>query len=501
MSEELLRLKQEELRLLREKEHELRTNALAYYRPHEKQDLFHAAGDFRLRLVEAGNRFGKSQMGAAEDCAWLLGERMWYPRDDERRTRGLPRRGRPVKGLVICTSWQKVREVYTDDTPGNEGKILKYLPPDLIDSTHKKGDAIYLIQLKNGSSITFSTVEQYKKNPQSVESSDWDFIHVDEPCPEKMFKGCARGLIDRGGKAWFTLTPLEEPWISDMFFPDIEVHNLVEFYEDGRAKRWAISASMHDNPYNDAAAKEDYLASLTEEERECRESGRPFNRVGLVYSEFDPAKHVVSSIPKSFTSPRNPPISWSHYVFIDPHPQTPHAVQFYAVPPGANRVYLYDEIFEKLPPSQLAKEILTRLGDANLIEAYMDPLGFQEDPETEISPADRFHEAGLPVMKATKDLINGIMYAKEKLSIDGYLRILPHCQRTLWEFRRYRWDVDRQTGAPKNKPVDKDDHMMECFYRAMLADMFYADKSASFAIPEETFSTPQYTLQDVSYSL
>jgi len=32
------------------------------------------------------------------------------------------------------------------------------------------------------------------------ESSDFDFVHVDEPCPEPMYKAAARGLIDRNGK-------------------------------------------------------------------------------------------------------------------------------------------------------------------------------------------------------------------------------------------------------------------------------------------------------------
>jgi hypothetical protein len=36
------------------------------------------------------------------------------------------------------------------------------------------------------------------------ESSDWDFLHIDEPCPRDMYVANARGLIDRGGSDWFT---------------------------------------------------------------------------------------------------------------------------------------------------------------------------------------------------------------------------------------------------------------------------------------------------------
>jgi len=42
--------------------------------------------------------------------------------------------------------------------------------------------------------------------------------------------------------------------------------------------------------------------------------------------------------------------------------------------------------------------------------------------------------------------------------------VCPTMTRFLWEVNRYSWDKD-------NKPVDKDDHMMECFYRLNLEDL------------------------------
>lgn len=499
---QLLAIERRETELLRLKAQELKENRLQYYTPHKFQTLFHEAGHFHLRLAEAGNRSGKSEMGAAEDAAWMLGERLWYPTGHPMRKLGIP--DHAVKGLVICTSWQKVKEVYTDNTPGNEAKMFRYLPSSRIHHTAKKGEVVYFISLDNGSSITFITVEAFKKNPQTMESSDWDFIHVDEPCPEPMYKGAARGLIDRNGKAWFTLTPLEQPWISDLFFPSTEDHTQVEVYEKDtqRPLRFAVSFSMLDNPFTTEEGRNNYIATLSEEEKECRISGKPFNLVGLVYKEFSPERHVMIDKPETWERWNKPPITYSYYIFIDPHPRTPWAIQFWAVPPGSARYYLYDEIFQQAPPSLIARDIKSRIVGLNVLEIYMDPLGFIEDPETSNSFADRFFNEGLPVMKATKDLHNGIIVAKEKLLIDGQVRITPHCQRTLWEFRRYRWDNDKKSGAPLNKPIDKDDHMMENFYRAMLADMIYVDPATnSLPIREEAFTHADYSLSELSYDL
>jgi hypothetical protein len=147
-------------------------------------------------------------MGAAEDCAWLLHERPWYPPNHLARTGGIPQH--PVKGLVITIDWDMVDAIWTSER-GTEGKIWKFLPPELIKSKKRNhSGAIDTVECTNGSLLKFDTVKSYMANPMGSESFDWDFIHVDEPSPEGMFKAQARGLVDRRGSAWFTLTPLRE---------------------------------------------------------------------------------------------------------------------------------------------------------------------------------------------------------------------------------------------------------------------------------------------------
>jgi hypothetical protein len=396
---ELILLQRRKLALAKRQLELVKKFGLAFYKPFEKQAAFHAAGNYRLRMMRSGNRFGKSTMGCAEDCAWMLGERAWFPKDDPRRYIGIPQR--PVKGLVITTDWDKVKEIWT----GDDGKIFKMLPEGSVEKTNRNhSGAIDYILLKNGSTLRFDTVESFKKNPQGSESSDWDFIHVDEPCPEKMFKASARGLMDRNGKAWFTLTPLTEFWINDLFFP-----------QDGtkRDSIWAEVGNTHDNPYLSAEAIAEYESSLNEDERECRIRGIPLELSGLVYKEFT-QRHILEKLPSGWLSWDNPPADHVIYAAIDPHPQTPHAVLFVAVGPFGLPI-AYDEIFMHMPADDLADAVIAKLRGREHLITKCDPIAWIEDPISFSCMANHFIARGLMVEKASKAKEFGILNMKSVL--------------------------------------------------------------------------------------
>lgn len=468
---ELFALQARRAQLLRKKIELIRYNGLAYYKPSAKQDAFHRAGTFKKRMVRAGNRFGKSTMGCAEDCAWARGERPWYGESDPARYAGIPRH--PTKGLIITTDWDKVDEIWTSERGDNPGKIWHFLPKDAVVSKRRNhSGAIDAIEVRSAlyegtSLIRFDTVKSWKANPMGSESSDWDWVHVDEPCPEKMFKAVARGLIDRNGSAWFTLTPLNEFWINDLFFPQ-------ETGGQPRLGVWFISATIYENPYLTAAAIAEFESLLTEEEKECRLRGIPLHLAGLIYKNFNWDKHVLKEVPIGWDNWLTPPKNWPLYVHIDPHPQTPHAVLFCAVSPFGQRFY-YRDIFRKCGVAALTRDILDATSKNRLVSAHADPLAFIEHPLPNAktgaeytSMAMEFADNGLYVAKATKALEQGILRVNEELKKDTLygpaLVFSPHAARTLWEIQRYAWD-DKE-----NRPRDVDDHMMENLYRQELSD-------------------------------
>ncbi len=483
---ELMTIKLRQQQLLAKRITLIKDNGIAFYRPHHKQDLFHRAGERKRRAVFAGNRFGKSDCGASEDVAQVLGERAWYPRNDPARTAGIPQR--PQKGLIITTDWGKVDEIFTSERGAQPGKLWRLLPNGVVKSKKRNhSGAIETIELENGSLLQFDTVESYKKNPQSAESSDWDFIHVDEPCPKPMYDAHARGLMDRNGSSYFTLTPLREPWIYDMFYG-----------EDGNARDkfaasagvnltgtefWSLTGSVWDNPYLSEEAIRLYLDSLDPEERECRESGIPLQFAGLIYKEFDKAVHCYYDLPNGWEDHNLPPRDYTVYYHIDPHPQTPVAVLFCAVAPSG-RKYLFDELFERGLVADISNRIKSITTGRFVARARVDPIAYNRDELTNSCWADDFALNDIFLTKAIKSLERGIPAARGALRSrmpDGSpeWNVSPRLSRFLFEIKRYHWDKD-------NKPTDKDDHMMENFYRTVLdGPEFIEQDGMSVEVPDQ----------------
>lgn len=460
---------------------------LAFYNPSPKQDAFHRAGlTSKRRMVRAGNRFGKSTCGVAEDCAWVLHERVWYPESDNARRGGLPQH--PVKLLTITTDWDKVDEIFTGQK-GEGGKVWKFLPTaalaDKNPTRRNHSGAIDTIALRDGSIWRFDTVKSFAANPMGSESSDWDAIHVDEPCPEQMFKAAARGLIDRNGSAWFTLTPLSEFWINDFFFPQDTGGKL-------RDDVWSVNASIYDNPFLTREAIDEFEKLLSDDEKTCRLHGIPLHLSGLIYKEFAWDQHVLTKLPEGWNSPTEPPRHWPVYLQFDVHPRTPHCVLFSTVMPSGERIY-FNDIFHHCTMEELADLVREKLDGRRVIWSEMDPLGWQEHPLSETTMADDLCRCGIYVEKATKALSRGVLRVKHALKTKTAL-FTTGCKRTLWEVQRYCWDEET------NKPLDVDDHAMECLYRMEVAEPRWVDVNVrTAAIDDIEITNADLNLSDMEY--
>lgn len=482
-------LKQKELALLRAKLALIKNHGLAFYRPHEKQHDFHSSSAKRRGLF-AGNRFGKSEAAAAETVAWFVGERTWYKYSfpifgmreglrvvvsfhEGHENHPLVRQGIPrfaTKQLVITTDWKKVDIVWTSLLGDDPGKIWKFIPKTANVGTKKNHEGVIdqIFNEDTGSIIRFTTEQAFLKNPQSVESTDNDRIGIDEPVVNEMWIGASRGLIDRDGQGDFTLTSLRERWIYDYFNPD----------EAPQESRFAVRATTYDNPYNSPESIARYEAELSPDERECRLMGLPLELTGLVYKEFSRARHVLKELPKGWLSWSCPPLSWTIYVSIDVHPQTPQAAMFVAVPPMGNPI-VYDEIWKACVADDLALEIKLRTAGRYVGFMKVDPKAWEEDPVYRVSMASRFYTHGLPVEKSSKAKEFGITNMRGILKAEPVrVHFAPTVTRTLWEMARYNYDKE-------NKPVDKDDHFMECMYRLFITPIPWLDSKIT-PIPDFT---------------
>jgi hypothetical protein len=460
-------LRRREAELLRAQEIDMRSNPLKYFIPHPRQEKFFESAAATRRAVFAGNRWGKTTVGTVEDISHAIGYRPFYTESHPLRTAGIEQ-SRGVKILIICADWDKVRELFTDDTLSveNKGKIWQYMPDGVVSGVRRNRqngviDTIYIETIYKGrkrqSLIAFDTVKSFKGNPQSAESSDWDIIHVDEPLPRPLWEAHSRGLMDRRGRAWFLLTPLEEIWIYNYFVDRAE--NESYFHMHGE---------IYDNVTLSREAIEEYMETLTEEERECREKGIPRALGKLVYWNYVDEDTQLIEKPKGWETPFKPPADTCIRVAIDPHPQTPHAVLFVATDAFGNS-FLYHEIYKNCTIEDLCKEILSHTEGKRVVLTICDPIAWNENQADtrDIIWADLFWQHGVYVERAVKTKVEGIARTKEQLAKrPPCMYVLKHMRRTVFEFKNYVYDKE-------NKPVDKDDHMMENLYRLVCAGLTY----------------------------
>lgn len=472
-----LLLARRELTLEKRRLELLRENQITFYRPHEKQHAFHANASFRYRYARTGNRFGKSEMGAAEDVAFALGYRPWIAEGDPLRTLGIP--PFPTKGLVVTTDWDKSKEVFTEQEGTNKGKLIKYIPRNALGQpTRNHSGAIDRIPVRHVSGgwsvIHLDTVKSYKQNPLGQESSVWDWAHIDEPCPEGMWKAIARGLVDRGGRGWFTCTPLTEPWIDDAFVPDLGSDRGLDATTFESGDRWMMTGSMSDNPHNSAEDIASFMAWLTDDEKDARLNGLPTSFAGLVFKEFRWNDHVRPEVPSGWTDWDHPPKDHCIYYSIDYHFRKNDAVFFVAVAPD-ECIYVYAELWQQMLIDEEVKRINEVLNGHPAQPGVVDPLASTPNKMTETTAMDEYRRLGLAVIPATKDPVNGIRAVKALLKArDKHGRPLiyfnPALRRTLFEISRgFVWDGD------ENKPVKKNDDMMECFHRLCLQGLTYIE--------------------------
>lgn len=462
LAQETLAVKREILRLQQEKERMFTERLLWFWRPSPKQMLFFEHSHIKRRAGFCGNRFGKSTLGVVEDICWLIGYRPFFPEGHRLRTLGIPAHG--VKGLVVAEDWDKVKEIFTnDESKERRGKFFDFLPEDFILKKHRneKGivDQITVKSTVDGqyreSIVYFDTVKSFKQAPASFESSDWDFIHIDEPVMRELWVAVSRGLIDRGGYSWQLFTPLKEIWMYNEALANAKTRP--DLY-------WWFEATMDDNPVLTEEDKLIYLNQLPDDEREARRRGRPLAYGRLVIGDYDEDVHLLDGLHPGWPAINKPPLKDHLVVYaLDTHPQTPHAGLFIALNAQGD-IDVYDEIWEKCRIRELATIVKDRLTGTRTHYGLCEPAAWNQDQGSGFSYADMFYEEGLDLLPGSKRKEDAIMLLQQLFKQRRRtLRIHARCKRLRWELVNHYFDRD-------NKPEDKNDHLLECFRRLVIHD-------------------------------
>ena len=280
-----------------------------------------ASQDKFIRAFFGSNRAGKTTAGAVETGYHTTGEYPpWWKGHDW---------DRPTIGRIFCSDFAKGAK--------NIAKKLKeWLPKEDIihvGRNNQRAEVEWWIKHRSGGTSYFD-VMTYEQESDLAEGSDQDWVWFDEPPPRAMYIAATRGLVDRDGICYFTLTPLKEPWLFD------------EIYNSRHNEVYSVICDMRHNlkrmnplTGREIGLKEEAIRRferrLTEEERETRMHGKFRYLAGRIWKEwerdvhtFDRSKWVVGK--DGVLVDGEPPVHWPRMMLIDPHDRNPHALLWVA---------------------------------------------------------------------------------------------------------------------------------------------------------------------------
>ncbi len=448
---------------------------IRYYKPHLKQQAFHAAGDTnRIRVILGGNRSGKSECGMAEVVAHAFGKRLWLPESHPNHIVRHPLTGEPIKtpnrGLVVGESFdEQVKKVLIPKLIGNPGQKEGGLIPSPKIKSYKRNQTgvITEIYLTDGTSIFFKS---YQQSVKLFESENYDWYSLDEPPPREHYVAIARGATDTGAPIWMQLTPLSQAWIHDELC--------------SRADVFKIHFDIQDNVGFGLSqeAVDEFTKDLSEDEQEMRLHGRFFHLSGLIYKNFD-HRHLLPRPSKEW--PRND--RWQYWMHVDPHVRKRHKAVWVALRP--DNVYIVMGQLQTPPDNNLignfADMILAYekavLGlDSKDVMRLIDPFATQEGvTEHGLSVKDEFEAYGLFFGIGSKKRATAIQYMRQLLhcrpeeGIWPQLYVIDDCDQVIHEFKHYQYEEWKgkdvaERKDPNPEPRKKFDDYIEGIHRIIL---------------------------------
>jgi phage terminase large subunit-like protein len=153
------------------------------------------------KLLRAGNQLGKTWAAMAEVTWRALGCHPHYPT-----------RSPPVEIWVVCTSWAQSVAIM--------GKFWMLVPRARLrqarfDPRSGFGKDNPAVVFDNGSVVRFRTTNQ---GPEALAGATIDYVAIDEPCGEDVYREIDRRVLRRGGQVGITLTPINRPcdWLRAM---------------------------------------------------------------------------------------------------------------------------------------------------------------------------------------------------------------------------------------------------------------------------------------------
>jgi len=467
---------------------------LRLYRPTPKQLEFHNDPASEV-LVIGGNRSGKSLCTFIEDAWAATGT---HPLEGKYRKEGgnLIIVGANWKhiGLVVVPylfkagAFKIIRDKYTDkfrafdpvldaDRLAEAKPAPPLIPPRMVKSYSwvlKSAGYLNSCELHNGWTIYCFSSEG--DPPQGFQA---DRVHLDEDLNnEAWVPEMQARLADRKGRFCWSAMPHSK---NDALLGLNERAEKAEETGDTKdIKRFVLR--FLDNPHIDEQEKRKMLerwAAVGDDVLRQRSEGEFITDSILVYPNFNPAVHGFDA---STLENGDIPNDWCRYAVIDPgHAVT--AVLFAAVPPGADKIVLYDELYiRNCNAIVFAAEFAKKVAGNNFYAFLIDSHGARlTDIGSGKSPQEQYSEemsklnikskvTGSSFIPGSDDVMAGLHAVRTFMHIrpDGTPRIrylrgrLPNLER---ELKRYKKKVIQVAGTSviTDEPNKRGEfHLVDC---------------------------------------
>ena len=463
------------------KYHRLSQEPHRYYEPIGKFDEFikkSMSGDYRVSLFEAANGVGKTfgMVNLLANLFWNVDNK--YFQEKLFQDWKYEKRGRIVSypNTVTETIIPALKAVF----PKNRYNIGKYE----MSKEGKRYEAVWVTD----TGWTF-TIMTYDQDVQEFESANLGFVWEDEP-PSIQIHRANYSRLRMGGVLFVTETPLKgSQWIFDEFINKKPTDLQAEKKSVTTAVLEDACVEHGENGFLNHQQILDQVAGYDKDELQSRVFGKHSHLSGLVFKKWTPDIHII----KPFN------ITYEDYVVVealDPHPRVNDAVLWVAIDRFGKK-YMIEELWGSFETAELAARIKDVEKNYRIVKRLIDPSAFNVDKHTGYCLAadleSTYHLSFEPGSKARTDAIQKIrenidFQANESgIYVPPALHSFDTVEQANWEISRWQWQdwrgLTAQFKDPKEKPIDKDDHMIENLGRILLADVQFEEIMYETPIP------------------
>ena len=409
---------------------------------------------YRERAIIAGNRIGKSELGAYETTCHLTGV---YPHWWQGR-----RFTQPVNVWAAGDTTQTVRDIAQYKLLGDPGDIGSgMIPKHLIQEVRRKAgnvpDAIESVTVRHieggTSRITFKSYDQRR---QSFQGTHIDWIWLDEECPMDIYGECVIRTMGTGtgngaGLLGLTFTPLSG--LTDV---------VLQFLPGGTIPkeeqlRWVIMAGWNDVPHLSETEKAALLASTPPHLRDARSKGIPQLGSGAIYPIGEDDIIVTDfEIPAHWPRAYALDVGWNNT-----------AVVWGAWDRESDTLYLNNEYKRcQAEPAVHAAAIRERGVE---MRGVIDPAARGRNQKDGTRLITEYEAAGLN-LTPSENAVEAGLFTTYRRMCESRLKVFRSMKEWLEEFRVYRRDSD-------GKVVKANDHLMDCTRYLVLSGADVASSS------------------------